>query len=146
MTSSLNHSVTFSSTSPDHTKQIAADFAKTLKGGEVIFLEGELGSGKTTFVQGAAKALGYNGPVRSPTFTLVNIYPTSHENIKKIIHVDLYRIKDSSELRQLALEEHVQDQSSVMFVEWPNLLEPLLKTKPKRITFEETSFGRSITI
>ena len=146
MTSSLNHSVTFSSTSPDHTKQIAADFAITLKGGEVIFLEGELGSGKTTFVQGAAKALGYDGPVRSPTFTLINIYSTSNKKIKKIIHIDLYRIKDSSELRQLALEEHVQDQSSVMFVEWPNLLEPLLKTKPKRITFEETSFGRSITI
>jgi len=134
----------FTSTSPDQTKQIAADFAITLKGGEIVFLEGELGTGKTTFVQGAVKSLGYDGPVRSPTFTIVNIYPTSHETIKKIVHVDLYRIKNSSEIRALALEELVQDQNSVMFIEWPNLIEPLLKTKPRRVIFEEIEIGRKI--
>jgi tRNA threonylcarbamoyladenosine biosynthesis protein TsaE len=138
--------MTFVSTSPDQTKKIAADFAKTLNVGDIVFLEGELGSGKTTFVQGAAKSLGYDGPVRSPTFTIVNIYPTSHETIKKIVHVDLYRIKDSSELRALALEELVQDVDLITFIEWPNLLEPLLKTKPKRIIFEEAEIGRKIII
>jgi len=135
----------FTSTSPDQTKQIAADFAKTLNVGDVVFLEGELGSGKTTFVQGVAKSLGYDGPVRSPTFTIVNIYPVAHETIKKIIHVDLYRIKDESELRTLALEELIQDPNSVTFIEWPNLMEPLLKTKPKRIIFEEADSNRKIT-
>ncbi|MBI4714268.1 tRNA (adenosine(37)-N6)-threonylcarbamoyltransferase complex ATPase subunit type 1 TsaE [Candidatus Uhrbacteria bacterium] len=144
MTPRLNDST--ASFSPNQTKQIAEDFAKTLKGGEVIFLEGELGTGKTTFVQGAAKALGYGGPVRSPTFTIVNIYPASHETIKKIVHIDLYRIKNKSELSALALEELVQDPNSVMFIEWPSLLRPLLKTKPKRIIFEETNSVRKIEI
>lgn len=118
--------MTFTSTSPDQTKKFAADFAKTLKGGEIIFLEGELGSGKTTFVQGAAKELGYDGPVRSPTFTIANIYPTSNKNIKKIIHIDLYRIKNESELRALALEENVCSES-VVLIEWPKIVDLLLK-------------------
>lgn len=130
--------------SPDQTKQIAADFVKTLKGGEIIFLEGELGTGKTTFVQGAARALGYDGPVRSPTFTIINIYPTSHEKIKKIIHVDLYRIKNLSELRALDLEEYLDDQNAVIFIEWPQMVESILKKKAIRITFEETGDGRKI--
>lgn len=112
--------------STDHTKQIAADFAKTLKGGEIIFLEGALGSGKTTFVQGVVKALGYDGPVCSPTFAIINIYPISHETIKKIIHVDLYRIKNSSELRALALEELVCSEA-VVLIEWPKIADFLLK-------------------
>ncbi|MBI2474886.1 tRNA (adenosine(37)-N6)-threonylcarbamoyltransferase complex ATPase subunit type 1 TsaE [Candidatus Uhrbacteria bacterium] len=136
----------FTSTSPDQTKQIAADFSKTLKGGDIVFLEGELGSGKTTFVQGAAKSLGYDGPVRSPTFTIVNIYPTSNRTIKKIVHVDLYRIKDSSELRALALEELAQDTNSITFIEWPNLLGSLLKTNARRIIFGEEGLKRKIII
>ncbi|GAB6065323.1 tRNA (adenosine(37)-N6)-threonylcarbamoyltransferase complex ATPase subunit type 1 TsaE [Aquifex pyrophilus] len=73
--------------------KFAQEFAKNLKGKEVICLRGELGAGKTTFVKGLAKALGIKEgyQVRSPTFTLVNEYPTKRG---KLIHIDLYRVKD----------------------------------------------------
>lgn len=136
---------TLTSTSVEQTKQIAAEFAKQLNGGEVIFLEGDLGSGKTTFVQGLAKALGYNGPVRSPTYTLVNIYPTRHSTISKIVHVDLYRLKNEAELLPLALEEYLEDESSVLIVEWPTLLEPGFQKPYHRIVLTQTPQGRNLT-
>ena len=73
--------------------KLAEEIAGELKGNEVICLKGELGAGKTTFVKGLAKALGIKEgyQVRSPTFTLVNEYPTRKGNL---IHIDLYRVKD----------------------------------------------------
>ncbi len=72
--------------------QLAQEIAEELKGKEVICLKGDLGAGKTTFVKGLAKALGIREgyQVRSPTFTLVNEYPTRKGNL---IHIDLYRVK-----------------------------------------------------
>lgn len=116
----------YQTTTPEETKQIGAKFARELSGGEVVFLRGDLGSGKTTFVQGLARALGYEGPVRSPTFTLVNVYPTDHPTIRRIVHVDLYRLEEVSELTPLALEEYL-DAGTVMLVEWPDLLKPLFQ-------------------
>lgn len=73
--------------------KLAEEIAGELKGNEVICLKGELGAGKTTFVKGLARALGIKEgyQVRSPTFTLVNEYPTRKGNL---IHIDLYRVKD----------------------------------------------------
>ncbi len=73
--------------------RFAMEFSENLKGNEVICLRGELGAGKTTFVKGLAKALGIKEghQVRSPTFTLVNEYPTERG---KLIHIDLYRVRD----------------------------------------------------
>ncbi|WP_461828856.1 tRNA (adenosine(37)-N6)-threonylcarbamoyltransferase complex ATPase subunit type 1 TsaE [Aquifex sp.] len=73
--------------------RLAQEIAEELKGREVICLKGDLGAGKTTFVKGLAKALGIREgyQVRSPTFTLVNEYPTRKGNL---IHIDLYRVKD----------------------------------------------------
>jgi len=137
----------FQSNSPEHTKQIAAQFATTLTGGEVILLEGELGVGKTTFVQGFAVVLGYEGPVRSPTFTLVNIYPTTHSTIKKIVHVDLYRLSREQDLQVLALEEWMNQTDSVLLVEWPQEFAIFQNTDCIKIsieTLDETL--RAITI
>jgi tRNA threonylcarbamoyladenosine biosynthesis protein TsaE len=111
--------MTYTTHSELETKLVAAEFVATLKGGEVVFLEGELGAGKTTFVQGAAEALGYEDPVRSPTFTLMNRYPVEDESIKEILHLDLYRIEDPSELKTLALEEELGKSEGVTFIEWP---------------------------
>lgn len=137
---------TLTSSSPQQTIQIAADLARTMKGGEVILLEGELGAGKTTFVQGFAKALGYDGPVRSPTFTLMNVYQVKHSKITRLIHVDLYRVKNVSELQALALEEYIQDSTSLVLIEWPELAEGLLNQNTVRIILKETQEGRLITI
>ncbi len=79
--------------SPEEMEALGASLAKKLKGSEVICLRGELGAGKTTFVKGLAKGLGIKEgyQVRSPTFTIVNEYPTDKV---KLIHVDLYRVRD----------------------------------------------------
>ena len=135
------------SNSPEQTKKIAIDFAHTIQGGEVILLEGDLGAGKTTFVQGLADALGYKGPVRSPTFSLVNIYPTTHATIKKIVHVDLYRLTNETELHPLALEEWMNQKNSIMLVEWPSAFTVFLNNNFTKITFETLSeTQRAITI
>lgn len=131
------------STSPEQTKQIAAEFARTLKGGEVVLLEGDLGAGKTTFVQGLVGVFSHDREVRSPTFTIVNIYPVSHDRIKAIVHADLYRIKDASELPALGLEEWLGRKDTVVLVEWPEmakgLVGPLTPKTARFSTVNETS-------
>ena len=109
------------STSLEQTKKVACDFAFKLHGGNVVFLEGDLGSGKTTFVQGVLEAFGYIQPVRSPTFSIMNIYPIDHHvSIKQIIHLDFYRFESPNEIRSLGLEEMMQNKQNVFLIEWPS--------------------------
>lgn len=126
---------TYTTHSDHETKTLAAEFARTLHGGEVIFLEGDLGSGKTTFVRGVAEAFGFTEPVRSPTFTIVNRYSIEHPVIKQILHVDLYRLKDASDLTVLALEEELTRPDTVAFIEWPERAEGLLGIPTSTISF-----------
>lgn len=116
--------------------QIGADLAADLKGGEVIELFGDLGSGKTTLVRGFARALGYKGPVRSPTFTIMNIYPVAHKTIKEIIHLDLYRLGKESEMTALGLEEWLDRKDAVVLIEWPDLAGAFLRAADIRVTME----------
>ena len=109
----------YESFSSEQTKKIASDFAKTLKGGEVVLLEGDLGSGKTTFVQGLAEALGVEEPVRSPTFTIMNLYKIKHDQIKQIAHFDFYRLEQEADLEDLGLEEWLGRDDTVVLIEWP---------------------------
>lgn len=109
------------SNSPEQTKQIASDFARTLKGGGVILLEGDLGAGKTTFVQGLVGAFSNDSEVHSPTYTIMNIYPVSMGCITQVVHADLYRIKHESELLALGLEEWLGRKDTVVLVEWPQI-------------------------
>ncbi len=110
--------------------------ARTLKGDEVICLEGELGAGKTTFVKGLAQALGIEEgyQVRSPTFTLANVYPTSRGNL---IHIDLYRVRD------LELEEFLGE--GIVAVEWGEGLS-LCNLRVKIEFLEDEPEGRRIVI
>jgi len=100
------------------TKGLAATFAKDLKGGEVIALIGDLGSGKTTFVRGVVEALGSSARVKSPTFTIMNEYPINGNTIKKIVHLDLYRFESANQLEGIGLDDYRRD-DTVIFVEWP---------------------------
>jgi len=88
-----------------------------LRPGDVVLLTGELGAGKTTFVRGVAQGTGSRAPVASPTFQLVRVYPGRVQ----LAHVDLYRIEDTSGLRELGLEE-LAEQGAVV-VEWGDRLE-----------------------
>src|SRR5207237_7442375 len=86
---------------PAETEHAGMLLGERLRAGDVVLLTGELGAGKTTFVRGVAQGAGSQAPVASPTFQLVRIYPGRIQ----LAHVDLYRIENSAELRELGLEE-----------------------------------------
>lgn len=103
------------------TQKIAADFAKTLSGGDVVCMYGDLGAGKTAFVQGLARGLDINEPITSPTFTIVNEYTGT----LKLYHFDVYRICDSDEMYEIGYEEYIYG-NGVSVIEWPQLIEDIL--------------------
>jgi tRNA threonylcarbamoyladenosine biosynthesis protein TsaE len=103
----------FSSTSSDETEAIGARLARTLVPGDVVTISGELGSGKTTFVRGACRALGVTAPVTSPTYTIGHRY----EGDPDVSHLDLYRFVAVSAAEWGDLEPYFED--AIVFVEWP---------------------------
>ena len=105
----------FTSHSEEETRKFGHDFSGTLSGGNVVLLFGDLGTGKTVFVRGVGEAFGVNG-VRSPSFTLINEYESLSGIF--IIHADLYRL-DSDGVSATGLDEYAGDDSSILFVEWP---------------------------
>ncbi len=90
---------------------------------KVFTLTGDLGVGKTTLIKELCKQLGVQDTVSSPTFGLVNIYHTKTQN--DIYHFDCYRLKDISEVYDIGFEEYV-DSGNICFIEWPEIVEPLL--------------------
>ena len=112
----------FISKSPSDTEKIAEDFAKTLNGGEVIAFKGGLGLGKTCFVRGLARGLGYNGDVTSPTFAIVNEYLGGRLNL---YHFDMYRIESWDDLYSIGYFDYISD-DSVLAVEWSENIENCL--------------------
>ena len=96
---------------------MAEKIARTLRGGEVIVLSGELGAGKTAFTKALAAALGVKETVLSPTFTMVKEY--KGENLG-LYHFDLYRIEDEAELEELGLDEYFSS-DAVTVIEWNKL-------------------------
>jgi len=130
----------YTTQSPQETKQLAKQFAKTLRPGDTVALYGALGSGKTTFIQGLAKPLGVNATVNSPTFVMVKPYGI-------LVHADLYRVKSLEDLETTGLDDFLGSPAHIVVVEWPQLLENKLPPNAKRINFEfvnETT--RKITI
>jgi tRNA threonylcarbamoyladenosine biosynthesis protein TsaE len=103
----------FSSASSDETEALAARLARLLRPGDVVTISGELGSGKTTFVRGACRALGVTAPVTSPTYTIGHRY----EGDPDVSHLDLYRFTAVSPAEWADLEPYFDD--AIVFVEWP---------------------------
>ena len=99
--------------SPEETEALAATLAQRLSVGDVVAVSGELGAGKTTFVRGAARALGVTGPVASPTFTIGHRY----EAPVPVAHLDLYRIAGLDSEEWGDLEPYFD--GTIAFVEWP---------------------------
>lgn len=99
----------------EETWRLAAEVAYALAPGMVLALHGDLGAGKTTFVQGLGWALGVRRPMTSPTFTLASEYDTPRF---KLVHMDLYRINDPDELIALGFCEYIEN-GAVVAVEWP---------------------------
>lgn len=124
-TSGARHKVVVASTSPDRTRALGAALAAVLHSGDVVLLEGELGAGKTTLVQGLAAGLGVHEQVTSPTFTLVRPYKCEGREFRTLLHADLYRLEHLNEVRELALDELVE-QAAVAVVEWGDRGEAVL--------------------
>ncbi|MBX3096794.1 MAG: tRNA (adenosine(37)-N6)-threonylcarbamoyltransferase complex ATPase subunit type 1 TsaE [Fimbriimonadaceae bacterium] len=125
---------------PDETatRAVGADLAPNLNAGEVVLLFGELGAGKTTLVRGVLEGLGWNGAVRSPTFSLLHLYATD----PPIAHADLYRV---SSAEGIGLEDVLEDH--IVLVEWPEAGEDVLKSRPGwRVEIAPEGTGRRITI
>lgn len=93
---------------------LGAALAQTLPAGAVLFLEGELGAGKTSLTQGIVSALGFTQPVTSPTYALMNLYPTP---AGQVLHVDAYRVRDMQELYEMNLDELISE-SRLSIIEW----------------------------
>mgnify|MGYP004640731783 CR=1 FL=1 len=102
------------SKSAENTKNIAKDLGKTLTGGEVILLNGDLGAGKTTFTKGLVAGLGGKKTVVSPTFTIMHAYDDTR---LPVYHFDMYRISSEDELYELGLEDYLYE-NGVCVIEW----------------------------
>ena len=122
----------YESYSYEDTMTIASELAKTLGGGEFIAMYGDLGAGKTAFVQGMAKALGVTQHVTSPTFTIVNEY----EGRLPLYHFDVYRIADPDEMYEIGFEEYVYS-DGVCVVEWAELIEELFPEEYLRLVIQK---------
>ena len=114
--STASHTESATTTSPEQTAGLAVEFAQKLRAGDVVVLRGELGSGKTVFVRGAAAALGYAGRVTSPTFAIGNVYPAEPN---EIAHLDLYRLAEIDIGDEAVLEDFLTP-DRISFIEWPH--------------------------
>ena len=125
----------------EDTKKLGQELAKEIlkrkgKAAFVVFLDGDLGTGKTTLVKEIIFALGVKEKVKSPTFTIIEPYELNNENI---YHVDLYRIIDPTELEIIGLREYLNESNAIIFIEWPEKSYGYLKKFDLKISLKHLS-------
>jgi tRNA threonylcarbamoyladenosine biosynthesis protein TsaE len=125
------------SDSATETEQAGAELAGRLAPGDVVLVSGELGSGKTTFVRGAARALGVSGPVTSPTFTIGHVLAGRTE----VAHLDLYRLGSLAGEDPALLEDYLTP-DRIAFVEWPENAGAMLERVAARVRLEHAGADR----
>jgi len=113
---------TIFTSSREETLSLAARFARVLKGGEIIFLRGPIGAGKTVFVKGIAAALGLKSSPTSASFSLMKKYQNKQH---RLFHIDLFRLS-AGEVFNLGFEEMLEDEQAVILAEWPDPIANLL--------------------
>jgi len=124
------------------TLRFGEKLAQLLQPGLFVALSGELGSGKTTLARGILRGLGYEGKVKSPTYTLVEVYELSRLDL---YHFDLYRFKDSLELLEAGFRDDF-DSRNVCLVEWPERAKDLLPIADLSVSLAEERGGRHVRI
>ncbi len=126
----------------DDTVEVAKKFSRHLKKGDIVLLNGSLGSGKTFFVKHVCSEYGIKN-VSSPSFSIVNEYVNS----KKIFHFDFYRIKKITELYDIGFEDYINDETAVTFIEWAQLWDEILHRKSYIIDIDyDDAHKRKISI
>src|SRR4051794_12208141 len=123
---------------PEETEAVAAELANGLQPGDVVLVRGELGSGKTTFVRGAARALGVEGAVTSPTYTIGQVYGGARG---EIAHLDLYRLETLEHEDPALLDDYLTPER-IGFVEWPAVGEPAIERVRARVRIEHAGGDR----
>lgn len=141
----------FSTKSIEETQKLAQDFAKKIASGGVVLLYGNLGAGKTTFVQGLAKGLGITHRIISPTFIILRTYEipslSSRAKSRDLYHVDLYRLESEKEIEGLGLVDLLKNSDNIIVIEWPERMGTLLPKNAWKISIETTGENeREITI
>lgn len=112
---------------------VARDIASRLHDGDILTLSGPLGAGKTTFVQALASALGAERVPKSPTFSMLRTYPVSSANgLRRLLHVDAYRIEHEADMIPLDLDEELLIPGTVLIIEWPENIPEWLALHPHR--------------
>lgn len=114
------------SRSREETLAFASEYAKSLRAGDVVILDGEMGAGKTVFAKGVAKGLGIEEEVTSPTYAYMNDYDG------RLFHYDCYRIESVAQAEQLGLADYL-DMGGICLVEWAQNIAPLLPKVCKRV-------------
>ena len=123
------------------TKNFAKSLASHLTKQDILVLTGDLGSGKTKFVEGFLTYFGLENEISSPTFTIVNEYS---KNDISIYHFDVYRLEDSSEFYEIGGEEYLGN--GICLIEWGELIEDALPKQYVHITFEKDDFDENVRI
>ena len=130
--------------SQNDTEELGRRFSVALEPGTEVAMYGGLGAGKTAFTRGVLRGLGYEGTVSSPTFAIVNEYSSpltvNQLPLSSIYHFDFYRIKKLEEVYDMGYEDYFYS-GSLCFIEWPELIEPLLPDDAVRVTIAEQPDG-----
>ena len=122
----------FISRSREQTQAFATEYAKSLKGGDIVLLDGDMGAGKTVFAKGVAQGLGVQEEVTSPTYAYMNDYDG------RLFHYDCYRIESVEQAERLGLADYF-DMGGVCLIEWSQNISPLLPSGCKRVIIKKIS-------
>lgn len=128
----------------------AAAFARTLVprhgGATIVALSGDLGAGKTTFVQAVARVLGVREPVQSPTFVIMQVYDIidSGTGFTRLVHIDAYRLHGAHDIEVLGWKELAADPHNLIFIEWPEQVAGVVPETAQKVTLEGNGDSRRI--
>jgi len=122
--------------SPKETAALGKIIAEELQGGEIIGLIGDLGTGKTCFVQGLAKGLKIKNIVNSPTFVIMKVYKNKQKPTLSLCHIDAYRLKSANDLKAIGALEYFKDKQTITIIEWADKIKTSLPKKTQFIEFK----------
>ena len=131
----------FVTNNPQETQRAAADLVKRLgerthQGALILALQGELGAGKTTFIQGLAEALGIKEKVLSPTFVIMRRFAMDSSGFENLYHLDAYRLSSAEDLKELGLENILKDKKNLVVIEWAERVKDILPADTVWLKFE----------